>query len=108
MGIKVSLPHSAQTGPASYRMGTGGSYSEKRQKREADKTSASSATVKKDGATSPLPKRLNGMSKVVQDVQDPTLPRQSAHRWRLGCQPYVPVAFTPRHILWYSFMSEGQ
>jgi hypothetical protein len=27
----------------------------------------------------------------LRDVEDPTLFRQSAHRWRLGCQPYAPV-----------------
>jgi hypothetical protein len=27
----------------------------------------------------------------LSDIDDPTLPRQSAHRWRLGCQPYAPV-----------------
>jgi hypothetical protein len=26
------------------------------------------------------------------DVEDPTLSRQSTHRWRQGCQPYAPVA----------------
>jgi hypothetical protein len=25
-------------------------------------------------------------------VEDPTLSRQSAHRWRLGCQPFEPAA----------------
>jgi hypothetical protein len=29
------------------------------------------------------------------DVEDPTLPRQSAHRWRWGCQPYAQAAFYP-------------
>jgi hypothetical protein len=27
------------------------------------------------------------------NVQDPTFFRQSAHRWRLNCQPYVLAAF---------------
>jgi hypothetical protein len=26
------------------------------------------------------------------DVEDPTFSRQSAHRWRWGCQPYAPAA----------------
>jgi hypothetical protein len=25
------------------------------------------------------------------DVKDPTFSRQSAHRWRWGCQPYAPA-----------------
>jgi hypothetical protein len=29
------------------------------------------------------------------DVKDPTLSRQSAHRWRLGCQPYASAALYP-------------
>jgi hypothetical protein len=28
------------------------------------------------------------------DVEAPTFSRQSAHRWRWGCQPYVPAAFS--------------
>jgi hypothetical protein len=34
------------------------------------------------------------------DVEDPTFSRQSAHRWRWGCQPYPPAAFyLPRIFL---------
>jgi hypothetical protein len=28
----------------------------------------------------------------LRDVEDRTLSRQSAHRWRWGCQPYAPAA----------------
>jgi hypothetical protein len=28
----------------------------------------------------------------MRDDKDPTMSRQSAHRWRLGCQPYTPAA----------------
>jgi hypothetical protein len=28
-----------------------------------------------------------------QDVEDPILSKQLAHRWRLGCHPYKPAAF---------------
>jgi hypothetical protein len=30
------------------------------------------------------------------DVEAPTLSRQSAHRWRWGCQPYAQAAFYPQ------------
>jgi heme A synthase len=30
------------------------------------------------------------------DVEDPTLSRQSAHRWRLGFQSYTPAALNPQ------------
>jgi hypothetical protein len=33
------------------------------------------------------------------DVEDPILCRQSAHKWRLGCQIYVPAAFYPQEDL---------
>jgi hypothetical protein len=29
------------------------------------------------------------------DVEAPTFSRQSAHRWRWGCQPYAPAALYP-------------
>jgi hypothetical protein len=29
------------------------------------------------------------------DVEFPTFSRQSAHRWRWGCQPYAPAALYP-------------
>jgi hypothetical protein len=32
------------------------------------------------------------------DVEDPTFSRQSAHRWRWGCQPYAPAALYPPGI----------
>jgi hypothetical protein len=33
------------------------------------------------------------------DVKDPTLSRQSAHRWLWSCQPYAPAAlYSPRNI----------
>jgi hypothetical protein len=35
----------------------------------------------------------------LQDVEDPTLSIQSAHRWRLGCQPYAPASLYPKKDL---------
>jgi hypothetical protein len=32
----------------------------------------------------------------------PTVFRQSAHRWRCGCQPWAPVALYPQKHSWYS------
>jgi hypothetical protein len=31
----------------------------------------------------------------LREVEAPTFSRQSAHRWRQGCQPYAPAAFLP-------------
>jgi hypothetical protein len=47
------------------------------------------------------------------DVKDPTLSRQSVHRWRQGCQPYAPTAlYSPETLLflrfWYSFLLEAE
>jgi hypothetical protein len=36
-------------------------------------------------------------------VEAPTFSRQSAHRWRWGCQPYAPAALYPQEDSWYSF-----
>jgi hypothetical protein len=44
------------------------------------------------------------------DAKDPTLSRQSAHRWRWGCQPYAPAAlYSPETLFcfWYSFLLEA-
>jgi hypothetical protein len=38
------------------------------------------------------------------DVMDPALSRQSAHRWRSGCQPYASAALYPNEGTWYSFL----
>jgi hypothetical protein len=43
------------------------------------------------------------------DVKDPTLSRQSAHRWWQGCQPYAPAALHSSETFllfcfWYSFL----
>jgi hypothetical protein len=42
------------------------------------------------------------------DVKDPTLYRQSAHKWWQGCQPYIPAALNSSETLflcfWYSFL----
>jgi hypothetical protein len=32
---------------------------------------------------------------VLQEVKAPTLLRQTATRWRQGCQPYAPAALYP-------------
>jgi hypothetical protein len=46
------------------------------------------------------------------DIEEPTLSRQSAHRWQEGCQPYVSAAaLLPRKIFfcfWYSFLLEPE
>jgi hypothetical protein len=36
---------------------------------------------------------------VVSDVEDPTFSNQSAHRWRLGYQPYEPTALYSQEVL---------
>jgi hypothetical protein len=38
------------------------------------------------------------------DVEAPTFSRQSAHRWRWGCQPHAPTALYPQEDSWYSFV----
>jgi hypothetical protein len=42
------------------------------------------------------------------DVEAPTFSRQSAHRWRWGCQPYAPAALYPQGDSWYSFLLEAE
>jgi hypothetical protein len=32
------------------------------------------------------------------EFEAPTFFRHSAHRWRKGCQPHAPAAFTPRNV----------
>jgi hypothetical protein len=32
----------------------------------------------------------------LQEVEAPTLLRQTANRWRQGCQPYAPAALYPQ------------
>jgi hypothetical protein len=47
----------------------------------------------------------------LRDVKDPTLSRQSAHRWLQGCQPCAPVAlYSPETFFcsWYSFLLEAE
>jgi hypothetical protein len=34
--------------------------------------------------------------------------RNSAHRWRQGCQAYAPDAFYPQEDSWYSFLLEAE
>jgi hypothetical protein len=44
----------------------------------------------------------------VWDVEAPTFSRQSAHRWRWGCQPYAPAALYLQEDSWYSvLLSQG-
>jgi hypothetical protein len=38
------------------------------------------------------------------DVEAPTFSRQSAHRWRWGCQPYAPTTLYLQEDSWYSFL----
>jgi hypothetical protein len=42
------------------------------------------------------------------DVEAPTSSRQSAHRWRWGCQPYAPAALYLQEDSWYSFLLEAE
>jgi hypothetical protein len=42
------------------------------------------------------------------DVEAPTFSRQSAHRWRWGCQPHAPAALYPQEDSWYSFLLEAE
>jgi hypothetical protein len=35
------------------------------------------------------------------DLKAPTFSRQSAHRWRWGCQPYAPATFYFQEGSWY-------
>jgi hypothetical protein len=50
------------------------------------------------------------------EVKAPTLLRQTANRWRQGCQPYAPAALYPQVSLfifffkdsWYSFLLEAE
>jgi hypothetical protein len=41
------------------------------------------------------------------EVEDPKLFRQSAHRWRLGCQPYAPAALYPQKDILALFSVRG-
>jgi hypothetical protein len=34
--------------------------------------------------------------------------KNSAHRWRQGCQPYTSAAFYPQEDSWYSFLLEAE
>jgi hypothetical protein len=43
----------------------------------------------------------------LRDVEAPTLLRQTANRWRQGCQPYAPAALYPQ-VSWYSFLLEAE
>jgi hypothetical protein len=46
------------------------------------------------------------------DVKAPTFSKQSAHKWRWGCQPYAPAcqpaALYPQEDRWYSFLLEAE
>jgi hypothetical protein len=44
----------------------------------------------------------------VVRLEAPTIPRQSAHRWRWGCQPYAPAALYSQEDPWYSFLLEAE
>jgi hypothetical protein len=44
----------------------------------------------------------------LRDVEAPTFSRQSAHRWRWGCQPYAPAYLYPQEDSWYSFLLEAE
>jgi hypothetical protein len=38
----------------------------------------------------------------------PHFSTQSAHRWRWGCQPYLPAALYPQEGSWYSFLLQPE
>jgi hypothetical protein len=42
------------------------------------------------------------------DVEAPTFSRQSAHRWRWGCQPHAPATLYSQEDSWYSFLLEAE
>jgi hypothetical protein len=42
------------------------------------------------------------------NIEGPTFSRQSAHRWRWGCQPYAPAALYPQEDSWYSFLLQAE
>jgi hypothetical protein len=42
------------------------------------------------------------------DMKVPTTFRQSAHRWRWGCQPYAAAVFYPHEDFWYWFLLEAE
>jgi hypothetical protein len=49
----------------------------------------------------------------LREVKAPTLLRQTANRWRQGCQPYAPAALLPPGFFvfkdsWYSFLLEAE
>jgi hypothetical protein len=49
----------------------------------------------------------------LREVKAPTLLRQTANRWRQGCQPYAPAARYPQVSFifkdsWYSFLLEAE
>jgi hypothetical protein len=41
------------------------------------------------------------------EVEALAFSRQSAHRWRWGCQSYAPAAVSPQEGSWYSFLLEA-
>jgi hypothetical protein len=44
----------------------------------------------------------------LSDVKGPIFSRQSAHRWRWGCQPYALAALYPQEDFWHSFLLEAE
>jgi hypothetical protein len=49
----------------------------------------------------------------LREVKAPTLLRQTANRWRQGCQPYMPAALLlPGFFIfkdsWFSFLLEAE
>jgi hypothetical protein len=42
------------------------------------------------------------------NVEAPTFPRQSTHRWWWGFQPYAPAACFPQEYSGYSFLLEAE
>jgi hypothetical protein len=55
-----------------------------------------------------LEKGLQANVSLQQAVEAPTFSRQSAHRWRCGCQPYPPTALYPQEDSWYSFLLKAE
>jgi hypothetical protein len=60
-----------------------------------------------------IPVTGHGGPQGLREVKAPTLLRQTANRWRQGCQPYAPAALYPQVSLfftdsWYSFPLEAE
>jgi hypothetical protein len=67
-----------------------------------------SAIVSTDAAAKAIPVTGRGGHRVVRRRGSHILSRQSAHRWRWGCQPHAPATLYPQEDTWYSFLLEAE